>query len=458
VSAILFVFDKSGSMTWGLDGNDQTPPGQRRIDYAKAAMRAQLSRLADNIPAGLIFFPYYSSCDTSVVIPIAPNQRSSIQQTIEQLDIPWSPHSSGGSGGTPLAGAIDLAGNTVKSYGDPVRIVVLTDGEETCGGDPIAAARRWREQGVNLEMHIIGFAVEAETRNQLSSIAAAAGGHYYDARDSAQLETALGQALHKREWKSDPAMVKVTGSWISNKKDYEASQGATSAHTSIKLGSFFAFAQFEVGEELAKQVGKYESEVHLRKDIGGEWRNVANLAEAWVTDLPGLHCWVRRPCAAPRLYGGSYRVVHFVNVGDFIDSGSVEFSIPGPAIEIGRVWIKHNRTVSGHKGMEFHVRFSVRDYRGERGRVCVFIYTQDGELVKNDGDKRYITPSGHLTVQAEFAPKGTKAKYKDFTLFLPYNQFYKGSHSYYGIVEIQDGDGKSWAQARSDGFEVKRQS
>jgi Ca-activated chloride channel family protein len=139
MAAILFVFDKSSSMSWGLDGNDQAPYGNRRIDFAKAALMDQLNRLSDRVPMGLILFPYLEPCDTTVAVTISRGHKGGIQSVISGVDARHEASIAGG--GTPLAEAINLAGQVAEHYGGGVKVVVLTDGEETCGGDPVAVAQ-----------------------------------------------------------------------------------------------------------------------------------------------------------------------------------------------------------------------------------------------------------------------------------------------------------------------------
>jgi len=108
--------------------------------------------------------------------------------------------------------------------------------------------------------------------------------------------------------------------------------------------------------------------------------------------------------------------------------------------------------------MEFHIHFHIANYRGESGRVCAFVYEESGNPVRNDGEDRYVTPSGFLTVQETFTPAHDQAAYSDFRLFLPYNQFYSGSHNYYAVMEIQDGHGNNLDKKRTGGFKVRRHS
>ncbi len=73
-------------------------------------------------------------------------------------------------------------------------VYLISDGEETCGGDPVAAAKALNGSGVNAIVNVIGFDVDAETRAQLEAISEAGGGKYFAAKDSAALAKHLQAA------------------------------------------------------------------------------------------------------------------------------------------------------------------------------------------------------------------------------------------------------------------------
>ena len=72
-------------------------------------------------------------------------------------------------------------------------ILLVSDGSETCGGDPVAAAKALIATGYNLKVAVVGFGVagNARARDQLSAIAAATGKVYFSAETSQALREAL---------------------------------------------------------------------------------------------------------------------------------------------------------------------------------------------------------------------------------------------------------------------------
>ncbi|MCA9581851.1 MAG: hypothetical protein KC416_08650, partial [Myxococcales bacterium] len=82
---------------------------------------------------------------------------------------------------TPLAGML----NTVRSYVEPIKnadaksncrpysVLLITDGNESCGGNPIAAATALKN--ANIPTYVVGLAITTSGRVQLNAIAAAGG-------------------------------------------------------------------------------------------------------------------------------------------------------------------------------------------------------------------------------------------------------------------------------------------
>ena len=96
-------------------------------------------------------------------------------------------------GMTPLAASLQQAKEDFVFEAPRVNsIVMLSDGIETCGGDPCKLVEDLKAQGINFTIHVIGLDVDDPTRQQLSCIAQAGGGTYHDARSQQDLDAALG--------------------------------------------------------------------------------------------------------------------------------------------------------------------------------------------------------------------------------------------------------------------------
>lgn len=197
--AVEIILDVSGSMAGRLQG-------VRKMTLAKQALTEALSGLESD--AFVVGFRAYgfdasvaktpeASCPNTVLLnPVAPNQVAGIRAQVATL-LPY--------GYTPLAASLEMAGEDLLAVPAAKQmIILLTDGEESCGGDPEAVAAGLREKGVDVEVHIVGFDLEVEEAAVMKDVAAAGGGAYYDARDSAELKSALTRVIDVTANKVDP--------------------------------------------------------------------------------------------------------------------------------------------------------------------------------------------------------------------------------------------------------------
>lgn len=180
------VLDASGSMR-GSAGE------QSKMAAAKQAVRTTVEALDSSAVVGLRLYghrlpsePKEASCgDTELVIPFAPLDRQRFIAAVE---------SAKPLGQTPLAHSLEQAAKDFGELGDePAAVILVSDGEESCDGDPAAVACAFAERGLDLTVHTVGFDVDAAARTQLQAIADCTGGEYRDAKDSGELAESLRQ-------------------------------------------------------------------------------------------------------------------------------------------------------------------------------------------------------------------------------------------------------------------------
>nr|MDQ3034113.1 MopE-related protein [Myxococcota bacterium] len=108
-----------------------------------------------------------------------------------------------GSGTTPLAGSLDSARSYLETARAadprgacrPYRVILLTDGAETCGGNPSTAAASLL--GAGYPTHVIGFANSADANVQLNGIASSGGtGSAIFVDDSTALSAAIADIVN----------------------------------------------------------------------------------------------------------------------------------------------------------------------------------------------------------------------------------------------------------------------
>jgi hypothetical protein len=180
---ISFVLDGSGSML------ERTGAGPSKIDQAKGVVTDTINGLPLDVFAGVRLFGHRvpeahkdESCrDSELVVPFLPGADAG--RSLARTRV--TPR-----GWTPLAENLRIAAGEFPS-GANRAIVLVSDGKETCGGDPVAVARAIRAADPAIAIYTVGFGVDPEAREQLRKVADVGGGVYEDATSHAGLVDAL---------------------------------------------------------------------------------------------------------------------------------------------------------------------------------------------------------------------------------------------------------------------------
>jgi hypothetical protein len=176
---VLFVLDSSGSMNAKIEG-------KTKMTVAKAVMGNLIEALPADVSVGLETYGHNRKDDCNDIEMLVPmgGDRATLIKAVNALDP---------KGSTPLTGAIGLAATQLREVEGSASVVVVSDGKETCGGDPCAAVREAIAQGVKMQVHVVGFDVAADEAEQLRCIAQAGNGKYFAAANSEELGKALAQ-------------------------------------------------------------------------------------------------------------------------------------------------------------------------------------------------------------------------------------------------------------------------
>ena len=187
--AIELILDASGSMNAPLTAKET------RLEGANKAIAAFLPTVPAN--ATLAFRAYghqsprakHDCNDTALVVPFSnvATAKTAVLQMLPALKA---------QGYTPITKVIELAAKDLGSTPGRERMIILvSDGRETCDGDPCAMARALKQANVSLVIHTVGLGVDNAARSELQCISSATGGTYFDAIDAGQLSNALQQAV-----------------------------------------------------------------------------------------------------------------------------------------------------------------------------------------------------------------------------------------------------------------------
>jgi hypothetical protein len=100
-------------------------------------------------------------------------------------------------GNTPLCYSLLQSRADFPTHWKGSRLVILvSDGEENCGGKMEDVAAAFRGAGIAVTIHVVGFDIQAiAVKQQLEELARIGGGQFFDARDARQLADALRRAV-----------------------------------------------------------------------------------------------------------------------------------------------------------------------------------------------------------------------------------------------------------------------
>jgi hypothetical protein len=173
-----------------LSGSMKLPLGKStRIGTARQVLRTVLAHVPDDFNVGLRLYGHrYGSrqketcTDTELVLPIQKLDRAGLLSIVDRTQP---------RGETPLVYSVLQTPADLKPLGGG-SVVLITDGEESCNGDPVGAARQLKDSGIDVTLNIVGFTLTGkQVEQQLGALAEATGGRYYSAQNGEALARAL---------------------------------------------------------------------------------------------------------------------------------------------------------------------------------------------------------------------------------------------------------------------------
>lgn len=198
--AIEVVLDASGSMLQRQDGD-------RRIDIAKRTLNALVSdTIPDGTPFALRVFGHKEAdtCRTDLEIPLAPLSRAAATARVDGV-------TAMNLAKTPIADSLRQTRSDLSTVTGERIIVLITDGEETCEGDPAAVIAEMRASGDDVRVNIVGYAIDDVALQETFALwADLGGGEYFNASDEAALAAALTKAVNPSFTVTDEAGVTIS--------------------------------------------------------------------------------------------------------------------------------------------------------------------------------------------------------------------------------------------------------
>lgn len=185
----MLVLDGSGSMS----AADFSGGFVSRISRVKEALGLVLPRITAKRNVGLMVYGPGANRSCSNIELRLPPQNNSAAQIMAEVNnvLP--------SGSTPLTAAVHLAAQELNFTQRPAVVVLLTDGEDTCGGAPCEMVEHLRNWSHDLTIHVIGYLARKGhgTPGKFTSrcMAERTGGLYVSVETREELVEALQKTL-----------------------------------------------------------------------------------------------------------------------------------------------------------------------------------------------------------------------------------------------------------------------
>jgi Ca-activated chloride channel family protein len=179
---VLIMIDGSGSMRGRIGGTT-------KLDLARKAARDFIDAMPASIQASLLVFGQdgssapagkAKSCAGISLLSPLTTDHDRLRSALDQVQaVGW----------TPLAAGLERAETLLSGNATPGEqvIYVVSDGKETCGGDPVAVARRINAGRTRAIVNVIGFDLPVADAQALTSVARAGGGDFVNVSSEAEM-------------------------------------------------------------------------------------------------------------------------------------------------------------------------------------------------------------------------------------------------------------------------------
>jgi len=181
--SVILIIDASSSMEeYNEDGT------AFKIDDAKVAAKGALDGLGGSTEVALIVF---YDCDEIILENPFTTDLGDVRAKIENIEV---------HGYTPLADSIEMAISYMdnNSAGSEGAIIILTDGGETCKGDPVVSAGNVKMMVIDCKLHVINYG--DGNGDQLKQIANAGKGRYYAPKGAEELSDKIKTITNPDNW------------------------------------------------------------------------------------------------------------------------------------------------------------------------------------------------------------------------------------------------------------------
>ncbi|WP_260600144.1 VWA domain-containing protein [Sphingomonas endolithica] len=187
---VAITIDSSGSMA-GRVGS------RTKLELARTATQSFIDGLPPAVPASLAVFGQQGnnseagkvkSCKGVDLLAPMSADRAQMRSAIAGVRaVGWTPLAAGLTAARNQLGPSSIPGEQV--------VYVVSDGIETCGGDPVAVARDINRGSTRAVVNIIGFGLPKGEASALQAVASAGGGRFVNVTDDDGFDRELAEQM-----------------------------------------------------------------------------------------------------------------------------------------------------------------------------------------------------------------------------------------------------------------------
>lgn len=165
------LMDASGSMAGNVDG-------QTKMHTAKNAVLEFVKNIPENATMSLRVYGHKGTGNDADKNLSCSSTENIYEGVFNEEKVDTALDSVKPAGWTPIALALNSVKDDISESADDVVVYVVSDGIETCDGDPVSAAKMLTESNIKTVVNIIGFNVDNEGQKLLKEVADAGNGEF----------------------------------------------------------------------------------------------------------------------------------------------------------------------------------------------------------------------------------------------------------------------------------------
>lgn len=191
--AAIVVFDGSGSMWGRMEGERPA-----KLAIARDALKAPMSAVKPDVRLGLASYGHRRQADCNDVQVIVPPEAGSAERIGNALE-KLNPRGKG-----PVANGLREASKALGKGPGRRSLILIHDDPDNCGIDTCTLLAELQANAPGLVVHAIGLGLKPDDAQKMQCLTKPTGGKLFDARNAAQVSSAVEEALRLASLDTEP--------------------------------------------------------------------------------------------------------------------------------------------------------------------------------------------------------------------------------------------------------------